>query len=174
MPEAMYCYNHPERETLLRCGKCGRPICTECAIRHPVGLRCPQCAQLRKVPTYDVSLQHYLRALGAGLGASLLCGLAAEILPFFVPVLFLSFILALAAGTGIGEAINRGTGLKRGRGLQAVAVFCVIVGTIAATGLVAAFRFGSLALLFLPASLLNPYYWIYPIVAAVVVVMRLR
>ncbi len=170
----MYCYNHPERETLLRCGKCGRPICTECAIRHPVGLRCPQCAQLRKVPTYDVSSQHYLRALGAGLGASLLCGLAVEILPFFAPVLFLSFILALAAGTGIGEAISRATGLKRGRGLQAVAVFCVIAGAIAATALVAAFRFGALALLYLPASLLNPFYWIYPIVAAVVAVMRLR
>ena len=174
MSGPMYCYNHPERETLLRCGKCGQPICTECAIRHPVGLRCPQCAQLRKVPTYDVSFQHYLRALGAGLGASLLCGLAVEILPLFVPVLFLSFIMALAAGTGIGEAISRATGLKRGKGLQAIAVFCVLVGAIVGTGLVAAFRFGPAALLFLPAFLLNPYYWIYPIVGAVVAVMRLR
>ena len=23
-----YCYNHPDRETMLRCNRCERPICT--------------------------------------------------------------------------------------------------------------------------------------------------
>jgi hypothetical protein len=31
------------RETLLRCNRCDRPMCTECAVQHPVGLRCKEC-----------------------------------------------------------------------------------------------------------------------------------
>lgn len=38
------CYRHPDRETLLACSHCERPICTACATQAPVGLRCPECA----------------------------------------------------------------------------------------------------------------------------------
>jgi len=174
MAEPLSCVNHPDRETLLRCGKCGEPICTECAIRHPVGLRCPQCAQLRKVPTYDVPSGYYPRALGAGLGTSLLCGIVAEVVPLFVPMFMVTFLLALAAGAIIGEAISRVTGYKRGRGLQVAAGISVVLGSLLATLIVAAFRFGAAAVLALPAVVLNPFYWLYPIVAAAVAVMRLR
>lgn len=174
MPESMSCVIHPDRQTLLRCGKCGRPICTQCAVRHPVGLRCPDCAQLRKVPTYDVPASYYPRALGASLGAALLAGVIAQILPFFIPVFFLNFFMALAAGALVGEAASRVTGRKRGRGLQIVAGISVILGSVGATLLVSIVRFGELGLLLVPASLLHPYYWLYPIVAAGVAVMRLR
>lgn len=166
--------NHPDRETLLRCGKCGQPICPECAVRHPVGLRCPQCARLKKVPTYDVPAPYYLRALGAGLGASLLCAVVAEVLPIFVPLMFLSFLLAMAAGAIVGEAVSRATGYKKGRGLQIIAALSVVLGSIGGTLIVTAFEFHGAALFVLAAIVLNPYYWIYPIVAAAVAVMRLR
>ena len=32
-----HCKNHPDRETLLRCNKCGEPICTQCAVLTDVG-----------------------------------------------------------------------------------------------------------------------------------------
>ena len=174
MSEPLYCVNHPDRETLLRCGKCVQPICTECMVRHPVGLRCPQCAQLKKVPTYDVPARYYLLALAAGLGSSLLCGLFVEVLRMFFSAFFISFLLALGAGAIIGETIGRVTGYKRGRGLQVVAAISVIIGTIAATLLVLAFTFGLGGMVLLPAFLLNPYYWLYPIVAAAVAITRLR
>jgi hypothetical protein len=174
MSEPQRCVNHPDRETLLRCGKCGQPICTECAVRHPVGLRCPQCAQLRKVPTYDVPANLYPRALAAGLGTALLCGIVAEILPLFIPIFMVSFFLALVAGAIIGEAISRVAGYKRGRGLQVVAGASAIVGSLAGTLVVAAFRYGAAAFLVLPALLVNPFYWLYPIVAAAVAAMGLR
>jgi hypothetical protein len=170
----MYCINHPDRETLVSCGKCGQPICTECAIRHPVGLRCPQCARLKKVPTYDVPAPYYLRALGAGLGTSVVCGVVVQILPLFVPIFFVSFFAALAAGAIVAEAIGRVTRQKRGRGLQIVAGVCVVVGYILGTFLIATFRFGPGAWLLLPVSLLNPFYWVYPVVAVAVAVTRLR
>jgi membrane associated rhomboid family serine protease len=42
MPEPMYCYRHPDRETYLACSECGRPICAECMTPAPVGQRCPE------------------------------------------------------------------------------------------------------------------------------------
>lgn len=38
------CYRHPDRDTLLSCSNCERPICTSCAQPAAVGLRCPECA----------------------------------------------------------------------------------------------------------------------------------
>jgi membrane associated rhomboid family serine protease len=39
--DVRYCYRHPDRETMLSCSECGRPICAECVNYAPVGLRCP-------------------------------------------------------------------------------------------------------------------------------------
>ena len=37
------CYNHPNRETGLRCNRCERPICSDCAVLTPTGYRCKEC-----------------------------------------------------------------------------------------------------------------------------------
>src|SRR5262245_55923866 len=42
--ERTVCYRHPRVETGVRCSDCGRPICTECMVFGPVGIRCPDCA----------------------------------------------------------------------------------------------------------------------------------
>ncbi len=170
MSAPMYCINHPDRETLLRCAKCDQPICTECAIRHPVGLRCPECARLKRAPTYDVPAPYYLRAFGAGLGTSIACSIIVEILPLS----FLSFFAGLIVGGVIAEVISRVTSHKRGMGLQIIAGISIIVGYLLGGLFVMIFRFGGLAWLLLPASLLNPYYWIYPVIAIAVAVARLR
>jgi membrane associated rhomboid family serine protease len=47
----MACYRHPQRETLLSCSSCERPICTSCATQAAVGLRCPDCAGGRRPAT---------------------------------------------------------------------------------------------------------------------------
>lgn len=39
----LVCYRHPERETGLRCARCGHSICPECARSADVGYRCPEC-----------------------------------------------------------------------------------------------------------------------------------
>src|ERR671910_1648125 len=38
------CYRHPNRETNVKCSRCGRPICPDCMYDSPVGMRCPECA----------------------------------------------------------------------------------------------------------------------------------
>jgi hypothetical protein len=41
----MFCYRHPKRATLLSCGHCGRPVCTDCVKLGTAGPRCPDCAK---------------------------------------------------------------------------------------------------------------------------------
>jgi membrane associated rhomboid family serine protease len=38
------CYRHPNRETNVACSNCERPICPDCMVDTPVGMRCPECA----------------------------------------------------------------------------------------------------------------------------------
>ncbi len=132
MAEVIYCVNHPDRETLLRCNKCGKPICPECAIRHPVGLRCRECAQLRKTPPYDLSPRHYVLALAAGLPSAIVGVILGGLLSSFISIPlvggFIPWIIAFAVGLLTAEAISRATGYKRGVGLQVVAATCVVFG----------------------------------------------
>jgi hypothetical protein len=87
---------------------------------------------------------------------------------------FLSFFAALIAGGIIAEVISRVTRYKRGVGLQIVAGVCIFLGYLLGSLSVMIFSFGGMALPLLAASFLNPYYWIYPIIAIGVAVTRLR
>jgi membrane associated rhomboid family serine protease len=39
------CYRHPNRETFVKCQRCGRPICGQCQTIAPVGVHCPECVR---------------------------------------------------------------------------------------------------------------------------------
>lgn len=42
--ERTTCYRHPSVETAVRCSDCERPICPDCMVFGPVGIRCPECS----------------------------------------------------------------------------------------------------------------------------------
>lgn len=42
--EQQVCYRHKGVETAVTCSECGRPICPDCMVFGPVGIRCPECA----------------------------------------------------------------------------------------------------------------------------------
>ncbi len=44
-PPVSVCYRHPDRETLIGCQRCRRPICPECMTTAPVGVQCPECVR---------------------------------------------------------------------------------------------------------------------------------
>ena len=94
----MRCATHPEVETNLKCGKCGKLICPKCLVQTPVGARCSDCAKLRKLPVYRVSTQYYLRAIGTGLGMAVVCGAAWGLIERLIPFFSLNLLLAPAAG----------------------------------------------------------------------------
>lgn len=48
-----HCYRHPDRETWVSCGRCGKPLCPDCVKHGPVGVRCADCL---RGPTFDTAL----------------------------------------------------------------------------------------------------------------------
>jgi len=123
----MRCATHPDVETNLRCGKCGKPICPKCMVQTPVGARCPECAGLYKLPTFRVSTQYYLRAIGTGLGMAIVCGIVWGVIEWIIP--FFSFNLLLGPGVGyaIGEVISLSVNRKRGTRLAIIAGIAVAI-----------------------------------------------
>lgn len=117
----MKCTSHPNVETDLRCGKCERPICPRCMVQTPVGARCGECARFNKLPTYRVSISHYVRAVGAGVGIALGMGVVWGLLARFLPFFYLNIILGGAIGYAVGEIISLAVNRKRGLGLAVIA-----------------------------------------------------
>ena len=58
--ETPVCYRHPKIETNLRCNRCGRPICPKCAVRTPVGFRCPECVREQQNKYYTGGTMDYV------------------------------------------------------------------------------------------------------------------
>jgi hypothetical protein len=123
----MYCKRHPKVETGLSCGKCGDPICPRCMVQTPVGIRCPSCARLSRVPTYQVSKAYYLRAIGAGLGIAVVCGLVWGFLQTVIPYFYLNLLIAAGAGYAIGEIIGLSVNRKAGTGLAVIGSLAVVL-----------------------------------------------
>jgi hypothetical protein len=121
------CSRHPKIETSLSCGKCGEPICPKCMVETPVGARCPACARVSRVPTYRMSWKYYLRAIGAGLGLAIACGLAWGFIQTILFSSFFNFLLGAAVGYGIGEGISLAVNRKSGTGLSIIGGAAVVL-----------------------------------------------
>lgn len=119
------CTYHPEVMTGLRCTRCGKPICPRCGVRTPVGLRCPDCAGVRGLPTIRTGPEVLLRAGLAGLAVAAVV----TILWYFGPQW--KFYLSLALGFGVAEAIAYVARGKRGVDLQVLGIGIVTLAAIA-------------------------------------------
>jgi len=126
----MYCANHPNVETTLRCNKCGKPICAKCAIRTPTGYRCKECVRgqqqlFNTAQWYDYVLG-FLTALILSLLASLLVGLISGIAGFFAWIIIL--VTTPTAGMIIAEAVRLVTRKHRAQALFITVVVAVVLG----------------------------------------------
>ncbi len=126
-PETLRCAAHPDVETNLRCGKCGKPICPKCMVQTPVGARCRECAKLYKLPTYRVSSVYYLRAVGAALGSAVIIGLIWGVIENFLPFYLLNLLLAAGVGYAIGELVSLSVNRKRGPWLAVTGSLAMVI-----------------------------------------------
>lgn len=129
------CSYHPSVMTRLRCSRCGKPICPKCSVRTPVGLRCPECAGVRGLPTYRTDSTSLVKAIGTGFAVALAVGLIWGYIPNW------NFYLSLLLGFSIAESINKVAKGKRGRDLQVVGIAAVLFG-LAVSRVVIAQRLG--------------------------------
>jgi len=124
------CAKHPDVETSLRCGKCGKPICPKCMVQTPVGARCPECARLYRLPTYRISSGYLLRAIGAALGMGLVIGAVWGIIESFLPFRFFTLIIGAGIGYAIGEVVSLAVNRKRGPLLAVIGSLGVVVSYV--------------------------------------------
>ncbi len=130
----LYCAYHPNRETVLRCNRCGKPICTQCAVLTEVGYRCKQCVRNQRQVYfngrgYDLPIAavvgFVLGALVSILGGLLLGRLMGGLLGFLI-----AFFAGPAVGGLIAEAIRWSVGRRRTHHLTVVAVVATVLGML--------------------------------------------
>ena len=126
----MKCATHPNVETNLRCGKCGRPICPKCLVQTPVGARCRDCAKLQKLPTFYLGRNHYLIAVATAVGMAFACGAAWWALRVVVSISYFNFLLGAAFGYAVSEVVSRVVNRKRGRWLAVIAGTGVVLSFV--------------------------------------------
>jgi hypothetical protein len=70
--QSFTCAFHPKRETQLRCNRCNKPICIQCATHTPTGYRCPECIRSQqKVFVTTKWFDHVIAAVITGVLALL-------------------------------------------------------------------------------------------------------
>ena len=128
----LYCYVHPNRETNLRCNRCERPICAQCAIHTPTGYRCKECVREQQRIFNTAEWYDYLIGFGTAaalsLGASILLVVISGFIGFFM--WFVSFAIAGAAGAIIANITQSALRKRRSKQLFWLVAAGVVAGTI--------------------------------------------
>lgn len=121
----MYCVNHPNVETYLRCNKCGRPICARCAVRTPVGYRCRDCVRVQQRVFYaDFRSMYYLVAAAVALPLALVAG-------WLIPRLgWYAIVLGPLVGVGIAQVVHLAIRRRRGRHTWLIVCACLVAGAL--------------------------------------------
>ncbi len=126
--EVLYCANHPSVETVLRCNRCGKPICTRCAVQTPVGYRCKQCVGQQQAVYFTGGVADY--AIG-GVLALVLGGIASYIVTV-IGAWFIALILGPTMGIGIAELVRLAVRRRRSQYLWLSVATGIVVGSLPA------------------------------------------
>jgi len=131
--EVLHCYFHPDRETVLRCNKCGKPICTECAIPTPVGYRCPECVRELQDKFYTASSTDIIKGAAVAFFGGIAIGFATLLTIMFLGrFLFFGFLAAFflgsALGGGVAELVRRAMGKRHARNFPIIGDIALLIG----------------------------------------------
>jgi membrane associated rhomboid family serine protease len=95
LDETPRCYRHPDRETLVSCSDCGRPICEDCMSFAPVGIRCPDHAAVGAPRGQARRTARHVRYQVRSSGSPATIGLVA--------INVLVFLITIAQGRGLND-----------------------------------------------------------------------
>ncbi len=124
--EVLFCANHPQRETTLRCNRCGKPVCTQCIRRTPVGYRCKECVREQEDVFFSAEPLHYLIAMAVAAPLAVLAPFLLSLIGFW----FLAIFIAPVAGTLVGRAVFYAIGRRRGRYIPYLVAVLMILGAV--------------------------------------------
>ncbi len=121
---ALTCANHPGRETMLRCNRCEKPICAQCAVLTPTGYRCKECLKTQQKAFDTAQWFDYPLAF---ITAGLIAFFGSFIIPF---VGFFTILIAPIVGVLISEAVRLVIRKRRSRLLFQVAAAGAVAGAL--------------------------------------------
>ena len=140
----MFCTNHPDTETYLRCNKCGKPICLKCAVLTEVGYRCKECIREQQNVFYNAMTSDNWIAFAVAAGITLVAWPLVAWL--FLITGFFGWIIAALVGSGAGaslaQIIRRSVGRRRGRYIRHFTLAGIVVGLVL-SGLLTSMIFSS-------------------------------
>jgi hypothetical protein len=122
--EVLFCANHPQTPTSLRCNRCEKPICPKCAVQTPTGYRCKECVHGQQKIFDTAQWYDYPSAFLTIAVLTYLGSLIVDRVGFF------TILLAPVAGLVIAEASRSIVRRRRSRRLTRLAVLAVIVGCL--------------------------------------------
>ena len=143
-PDSLYCANHPQTPTLLRCNRCEKPICMRCAVLTPTGYRCKECVRGHQKVFETALWQDYLLGSIVALVLSFLGSLIVPTLGWF------SIFVVPIVGVIIGEAARFAIRRRRARTLFLVITAMAALGSLP----VIAFSLGAMLGVFSQGSVL--------------------
>lgn len=128
----LYCYVHPNRETSLRCNRCERPICAQCAVRTPTGYRCKECVREQQKIFNTAEWYDYLIGFGTTAVLSLIASVLLSVISGFIGFFmwFVSFAVAGAAGVFIANITQAALRKRRSKQLFWLVAAGVVAGAI--------------------------------------------
>jgi len=128
----LYCYVHPNRETSLRCNRCERPICAQCAVRTPTGYRCKECVREQQKIFNTAEWYDYLIGFGTTAVLSLIASVLLSVISGFIGFFmwFVSFAVAGAAGVLIANITQAALRKRRSKQLFWLVAAGVVAGAI--------------------------------------------
>ena len=113
-----------DRETTLRCNRCDAPVCPECVVRTPVGMRCKECVKAQQSGFYTARWYDYVIAAAISTVLSVIALLLVRQLGWWFALIISPF-----AGGLIGGAVHRAIGRRRGRTIWLVVAVCIVLGS---------------------------------------------
>ncbi len=125
--ETMYCTVHTNREATLRCNKCGRPMCVQCAVQTPVGYRCKECVRGIQAKYFNANPYDDLIAFGVAAAAT---GVVGYVISSVGLPIFITLILGFPAGGAIGELIVRAVQKRRSLNMAKFGAAGAVLGGI--------------------------------------------
>jgi hypothetical protein len=128
----LYCYVHPNRETSLRCNRCERPICADCAVLTPTGYRCKECVREQQKIFNTAEWYDYIVGFGVAAVLSLFASGILVVISGFIGFFmwFVSFAIAGAAGVFIANITQAALRKRRSKELFWLTAAGVIVGAL--------------------------------------------
>lgn len=123
--QPLFCIDHPNRETVLRCNRCAAPVCPDCVVRTPVGFRCKECIKAQQSSFYNARWYDWIVAAVISFVLAVPAAVVSGLLGWWFSLIVSPFV-----GSLIGGAVHWATGRRRGRNTWWIVAACIVVGTL--------------------------------------------